>query len=95
MLKIGRRLFEKQVFKSGLRKVCGRQSLQSFNAYGLLKQSISLEIFKSCLPQNLLSPFLNTLSHIILYIPALLVIFNVFILAPYAFYFNVRLRSGF
>ena len=31
--------------------------------YDLLKQTISLEVFIGCIPQILLSPFLNTLSH--------------------------------
>ena len=39
-----------KVFKSGLRKFRGRQSLKNFKGYGLLKY------FKDCLPQNLLSP---------------------------------------
>ena len=84
MFNIGRRLFVivslqitvnnnhydiwDKVFRSGLSKFCGRQSLRSFKGYGLLK------IFKGCLPQNLLSPPLNTLFHIILYIPELPVI---------------------
>ena len=41
-------------FKSGLSKFCGRQPLKAnFKSF-----------FKGCLPQNLLSPLLNTLSHI-------------------------------
>ena len=53
-----------KVFKSGLSKFCGRQPLKNFRGYGLLKQTISSKFFKGCLPQNLLSPLLNTLSHI-------------------------------
>ena len=34
-----------KVFKSGLSKFCGRQPLKKFKGYGLLKQTISLEIF--------------------------------------------------
>ena len=37
-----------------------------FKKYGLLKQTILLNFFKGCLPQNLLSPLFNTLSHIFL-----------------------------
>ena len=53
-----------KVFKSGLSKFCGRQHLKKFKGYGLLKQTISLEFFKGCLPLNLLSPLLRTLPHI-------------------------------
>ena len=45
-----------KVFKSGLSRFCGRQPLKNF------KQTISL--VKDCLPQNLLSPLMNTLSYI-------------------------------
>ena len=55
-----------KVFESGLSKCCGRQSLKNFKGYGLLKQTILLNFFKGCLPQNLLSPLFNTLSHIFL-----------------------------
>ena len=34
-----------KVFKSGLSKFCGRQPLKNFKGYGLLKQTISLQIF--------------------------------------------------
>ena len=54
-----------KVFMSGLSKFCGRQTLT--------RDMVCLKFFKGCLPQNLLSPLLNTLSHI-LYIPDLLVI---------------------
>ena len=53
-----------KVFKSELSKFCGRQSLKNLKGYGLLKQTISLQFFKGCRPQNFLSPFLNTLSHL-------------------------------
>ena len=43
----------------GRSKFCGRQPLKNLRGYGLLKQ----KIFKGCLPQNLLSPLLNSLSH--------------------------------
>ena len=42
-----------KVFKNGPSKTCGRQSLKNV-----------LQIFKGCLPQILLGPFLNTFSHI-------------------------------
>ena len=32
-------------FKSGLSKFCGRQPLKNLKGYGLLKQTISLQIF--------------------------------------------------
>ena len=54
-----------KVFMSGLSKFCGRQTLT--------RDMVCLKFFKGCLPQNLLSSLLNTLSHI-LYIPDLLVI---------------------
>ena len=44
------------VLRNGLGKSCGRQPLKNMERYGLL--------FKSCLPQILLGPFLNTLSYI-------------------------------
>ena len=34
--------------------------------YGLPKQTIPLQIFKGCLPQNLLGPFLDNLSHVMM-----------------------------
>ena len=47
------------VFKSGLSKFCGRQPSKNFKGYSLLKgESVS------CLPQNLLRPLFNALSHI-------------------------------
>ena len=45
-----------QVFKNGLSKICGRQPLKNLKGYGLLK---------GCLPQILLSPFLNTFSPVL------------------------------
>ena len=52
-----------RVFKNGQSKICGRQALKNLKGYDLLKQSITLQLFKGCLPQILLGPFLNTLSH--------------------------------
>ena len=46
-----------KVFKNGLSKICGR-----FKKFGIIWsgwQTISLQIFKGCLPQNLPGPFLN------------------------------------
>ena len=44
-----------------------RHPLKSLKGYGLLKQTINpIKFFKGCLPQILLGPSLNTLSHIIL-----------------------------
>ena len=50
-----------KVFKGGLSKFCGKRPLKN------LKQTISLQFFKGCLPQNLLSPLLNTLSQVRLF----------------------------
>ena len=41
-----------KVFKNGPSKICGRQALQTFN-YGLLRQTISLQIFKKLSYTNL------------------------------------------
>ena len=43
-----------KVFKNGATKICGRQLLSPYH----------LKFFKGCLPQVLLGPFLNALSHI-------------------------------
>ena len=40
-----------KVFKNGPSKICERQPLKNLKGYGLLKQTISLKIFKGCLPQ--------------------------------------------
>ena len=57
-----------KVFKNGPSKTCGRQPLKNLKRYDLLKICFSwpyhFKFFKGCLPQILLSPFLNTLSHI-------------------------------
>ena len=53
-----------KVFKNGPSKICGRQSLKKVKRYGLLSRYIPFKIFKGCLPQMLLGPFLSTLSHI-------------------------------
>ena len=51
-----------KVFKNGPSKICGRQPLKNLKGHGLYKQ-IALRMFKGCLPQILLGPFLNALSH--------------------------------
>ena len=52
-----------KVFKSGLSKFCRRLPLKNFKGYDLFKP-YPFKFFKGCLPQNLLSPFLNTLAHL-------------------------------
>ena len=44
-------LFEVKVFNNGPRKICGRQFLKNLKSYGLLRGTISVQIFKGCLPQ--------------------------------------------
>ena len=51
------------VFKSGLSKFCERQSLKNFKGYGRLSRPYLMKFFKDCLPQNLLSPLLNTVPY--------------------------------
>ena len=54
-----------KVFKNGPSKVCGRQPSKKVKWYGLfLTHRINSNNFEGCLPQILLGPFLNTLSHI-------------------------------
>ena len=55
-----------KIFKNGPSKICGRQPSKILKWYGLLRHTISLQIFKSCLPQILLGPFFNTSPHFIL-----------------------------
>ena len=47
-----------KVFKNGTSKICRRQPLKNLKWYGLL------QLYKVCLPQILLGPFLNTLSQL-------------------------------
>ena len=47
-----------KVFKNEPSKIWGRQPLKYLKGYGLLKTG------EGCLPQILVSPFLNTFSHI-------------------------------
>ena len=51
-----------KVFKSGPSKICGKQPLKDLK---LLKRTKSLQIFKVRLPQILLGPLLNILSHLL------------------------------
>ena len=54
-----------KVFKNEPSKIYGRQTLKNLKGYGLLKADyVPFKFFKGCLPQILLSPFLNTLSHV-------------------------------
>ena len=48
------------VFKNGPIKICGTQPLKNLRDMVCLSR-----FFKGCLPQILLDPFLNTLSHMI------------------------------
>ena len=49
-----------KVFKNGPSKICGRQPLTKFAQ----SRPYTLKSFKGCLPQILLGPFFNTLTHI-------------------------------
>ena len=44
-------------------QICERQSLKNLKGYGLLKQTIPIQIFEGCLQQILLGPLLNNLTH--------------------------------
>ena len=52
-----------KVFKNGPSKICGRQPSKYLKWYGLPNH---FKFFKGSLPQILLGPFLNTLTHIII-----------------------------
>ena len=47
-----------------LSEICGRQPLKNLNWYGLLRHTISPQVFKGCVPQISLGPLLNNLPHI-------------------------------
>ena len=51
-----------KVFKGGQSKFCRRQPLKKLKGYGL-SRPYPFKFFKGCLPQILLSPLLNILSH--------------------------------
>ena len=53
-----------KVFKNGSSKSYCRQPLKNLKWYGLPCYNITWIYFKCCLPQILLGPFLNTLTHI-------------------------------
>ena len=55
-----------KVFKNGPSNICGRQPFKNLKGYGLLSRPYHFKFFKGCLPQILLGPFLNTLSHMTL-----------------------------
>ena len=54
-----------EVFKNRPSKISGQQHLKNMKWYGLLRQTISLQIFKGCLPQIFLGPFFNILTQIL------------------------------
>ena len=66
--KDGRNVWDK-VFESGPSKICRRQPLKNLNQYGLLKQTISLQFFKGCLPPILPGLLLSTPSHLSIQLP--------------------------
>ena len=58
-----------KVFKNGRKKICGRQPLKNFKSYGLLRQRISLQIFKRLSSTNFtwsileyFAPYINNFS---------------------------------
>ena len=53
------------IFRNRPSKICGRQHLKNLKGYGRFKQTIYItsDFFNGCLPQILLCPFLNSLSH--------------------------------
>ena len=57
-----------KVFKNGPSETCGRQPSKNIKGYGLLSRPYPFKFFKSCLPQILLGPFLNTLSLTYVYV---------------------------
>ena len=58
ILKIKHNKWDK-AFKNGPNKICGRQPLKNLKWYG---QAKSLQIFKGCLPQDLINPSLNKMA---------------------------------
>ena len=57
-----------KVFKNGPSKIYERQNLKNWKGYGLLKETISLQIFQRLSSTDFTSsihdgPFLNILSH--------------------------------
>ena len=49
---------------NGPSKICGRQPVKNLKWYGLLRKTISLQVFKGYSPQILFGPFLNTLTQL-------------------------------
>ena len=56
-----------KVFKNWPSKICGRQPLKIWSDMVCWGKPYLFKFFKCCLPQTLLGPFLNTLSHILLF----------------------------
>ena len=54
-----------KVFKNRPSEIFKREPLKNLKWFSLIKHTISLQIFESCLPQISLGPFLNTLSRIL------------------------------
>ena len=50
-----------QIYKSAPSKICGKQPIKNLSGMVCLYH---FKIFKGCLPQILLGPFLNNLTHI-------------------------------
>ena len=63
----GRHCNRVKVLKNGPSKICGRQHLKHLKRYGLLclGRPYHLKLFKGCLLQILLGPFLNTLTQLL------------------------------
>ena len=57
----------KLILKNGPRKICGRQTSKTL-VMVCLNRPCHSKLIKGFLPQNLLSPFLNTLPQISLYL---------------------------
>ena len=53
-----------KVFKSRRNKFCGRQLLKVSRGMVCLSRPCTFKLFKGCVPQNLLSPLLNTWSQL-------------------------------
>ena len=49
--------------RNGQSKISGIQPLKNLKWYGLPSWTISLKIFKGCLPELLIGPVMNTLTH--------------------------------
>ena len=65
MISMFKSWYRGKIFKYGPSKIGERQPFKTLKRYGLHQRSISLKIFKGCLPQILLGPFLNTLPYML------------------------------